>query len=209
MTARRIVLLGPPGSGKGTQAARLAAWLGVPHISTGDLLRSEVQNRTELGRQAQSFMDRGELVPDHLVAEMIRKRVQGAPGFVLDGFPRNLAQAEILESVTIVERALHFRLDREEIVRRLSARRVCPRCGRVYNLLSSPPQTDTVCDSCGIALIQRADDTPEVIQRRIDVQYAREIGPVLEFYKKRDVLREVEAKGTIDEVFRAVQQAIQ
>jgi adenylate kinase len=209
MTARRIVLLGPPGSGKGTQAARLAAWLGVPHISTGDLLRSEVQNRTELGRQAQSFMDRGELVPDHLVAEMIRTRVQVAPGFVLDGFPRNLAQAEILESVTIVERALHFRLDREEIVRRLSARRVCPRCGRVYNLLSSPPQTDTVCDSCGIALIQRADDTPEVIQRRIDVQYAREIGPVLEFYKKRDVLREVEAKGTIDEVFRAVQQAIQ
>jgi adenylate kinase len=209
MTARRIVLLGPPGSGKGTQAARLAAWLGVPHISTGDLLRSEVQNRTEFGRQAQSFMDRGELVPDHLVAEMIRTRVQGAPGFVLDGFPRNLAQAEILESVTIVERALHFRLDREEIVRRLSARRVCPRCGRVYNLLSSPPQTDTVCDSCGIALIQRADDTPEVIQRRIDVQYAREIGPVLEFYKKRDVLREVEAKGTIDEVFRAVQQAIQ
>jgi adenylate kinase len=209
MTARRVVLLGPPGSGKGTQAARLAAWLGVPHISTGDLLRSEVQNRTELGRQAQSFMDRGELVPDHLVAEMIRTRVQGAPGFVLDGFPRNLAQAEILESVTIVERALHFRLDREEIVRRLSARRVCPRCGRVYNLLSSPPQTDTVCDSCGIALIQRADDTPEVIQRRIDVQYAREIGPVLEFYKKRDVLREVEAKGTIDEVFRAVQQAIQ
>jgi len=209
MTARRIVLLGPPGSGKGTQAARLAAWLGVPHISTGDLLRSEVQNRTELGRQAKSFMDRGELVPDHLVAEMIRTRVQGAPGFVLDGFPRNLAQAEILESVTIVERALHFRLDREEIVRRLSARRVCPRCGRVYNLLSSPPQTDTVCDSCGIALIQRADDTPEVIQRRIDVQYAREIGPVLEFYKKRDVLREVEAKGTIDEVFRAVQQAIQ
>lgn len=172
-------------------------------------MRSEVQNRTELGRQAQSFMDRGELVPDHLVAEMIRTRVQGAPGFVLDGFPRNLAQAEILESVTIVERALHFRLDREEIVRRLSARRVCPRCGRVYNLLSSPPQTDTVCDSCGIALIQRADDTPEVIQRRIDVQYAREIGPVLEFYKKRDVLREVEAKGTIDEVFRAVQQAIQ
>jgi adenylate kinase len=209
MTARRVVLLGPPGSGKGTQAARLAAWLGVPHISTGDLLRSEVQNRTELGRQAQRFMDRGELVPDHLVAEMIRTRVQGAPGFVLDGFPRNLAQAEILESVTIVERALHFRLDREEIVRRLSARRVCPRCGRVYNLLSSPPQTDTVCDSCGIALIQRADDTPEVIQRRIDVQYAREIGPVLEFYKKRDVLREVEAKGTIDEVFRAVQQAIQ
>jgi len=209
MTARRIVLLGPPGSGKGTQAVRLAAWLGVPHISTGDLLRSEVQNRTELGMQAQSFMDRGELVPDHLVAEMIRKRVQGAPGFVLDGFPRNLKQAEILEGVTAVERALHFRLDREEIIRRLSARRVCPHCGRVYNLLSSPPHNDTLCDICGVALVQRSDDTPEVIHRRIDVQYAREIGPMLEFYKKRNVLREIDASGDIESVYRAAQQALE
>ncbi len=172
-------------------------------------MRSEVQNRTELGMQAQRFMDRGELVPDQLVAEMIRKRVQGAPGFVLDGFPRNLAQAEILESVTTVERALHFRLDREEIIRRLSARRVCPRCGRVYNLLSSPPQTDTLCDICGVALVQRSDDTPEVIQRRIDVQYAHEIGPMLEFYKKRNVLREIDASGDIESVYRAAQQALE
>ncbi len=187
---------------------RLAAWLGVPHISTGDLLRSEVQNRTELGVQAQGFMDRGELVPDHLVAEMIRKRVQGAPGFVLDGFPRNLAQAEILESVTTVERALHFQLDRKEIIRRLSARRICPQCGRVYNLLSSPPKNDALCDVCAVALVQRSDDTPEVVQKRIDVQYAREIGPVLEFYRKRDILREVDAKGDIEQVFRAAQQAL-
>jgi adenylate kinase len=158
--------------------------------------------------QAQRFMDRGELVPDQLVAEMIRKRVQGAPGFVLDGFPRNLAQAEILESVTIVERALHFRLDREEIIRRLSARRVCPHCGRVYNLLSSPPHNDTLCDICGVALVQRSDDTPEVIQRRIDVQYAREIGPMLEFYRKRSVLREIDANGDIESVYRAAQQAL-
>ncbi len=209
MTARRIVLLGPPGSGKGTQAVRLAAWLDVPHISTGDLLRNEVQNRTELGMRAQSFMDRGELVPDQVVAEMIRKRLEGTTGFVLDGFPRNIKQAEILENVTKVDRVLHFCLDREEIIRRLSARRVCPRCGHVYNLLSSPPQQDALCDTCKIALVQRSDDTPEVIQRRIDVQYAREIGPVLEFYRKRGVLRELDAKGDIESVYRAAQQALE
>lgn len=209
MTARRIVLLGPPGSGKGTQAVRLAAWLGVPHISTGDLLRSEVQNRTELGLQAQRFMDRGELVPDALVAEMIRKHIEGASGFVLDGFPRNLRQAEILETVTVVERALHFQLGRDEIVRRLSARRVCPQCGHVYNLISNPPQHNSVCDECHIALVQRSDDTPEVIQRRIEVQYAREIEPILDFYRKRNVLREIDASGDIDSVYRAAQRALE
>lgn len=209
MTARRIVLLGPPGSGKGTQAVRLATWLGVPHISTGDLLRNEVQNRTELGLQAQSFMDRGELVPDQLVAEMIRQRIKGATGFVLDGFPRNIKQAEILETVTIVDRVLHFQLNREEIIRRLSARRVCPQCGAVYNLISSPPQQDSLCDKCKTSLVQRSDDTPEVIQRRIDVQYAREIGPMLEFYRKRNVLREIDAQGDIESVYRAAQRALE
>jgi adenylate kinase len=209
MTARRIVLLGPPGSGKGTQAVRLAASLGVPHISTGDLLRSEVQNRTALGREAQRFMDRGELVPDQVVAEMIKHRVQGTSGFVLDGFPRNVKQAQILESVTEVDRALHFRLDREEIVRRLSARRVCSQCGRVYNLLSSPPQNDALCDVCSVALTQRTDDTPDVIARRIDVQYAREIGPMLEFYRARSVLREIDARGDIETVYRAACKALE
>lgn len=188
---------------------RLAAWLGVPHISTGDLLRSEVQNRTELGLQAQRFMDRGELVPDALVAEMIRKHIERAPGFVLDGFPRNLRQAEILETVTVVERALHFQIGRNEIVRRLSARRVCPQCGHVYNLISNPPQRDSVCDECHIALVQRSDDTPEVIQRRIEVQYAREIEPILDFYRKRNVLREIDASGDIDSVYRAAQRALE
>lgn len=209
MSARRIVLLGPPGSGKGTQAVRLAQTLGVPHIATGDLLRSEVQNRTALGLHAQRFMDRGELVPDHLVAEMIKQRVQGATGFVLDGFPRNVRQAQILESVTEVDRVLHFRLDREEIVRRLSARRICPQCGRVYNLLSSPPQRNALCDTCGIALVQRSDDTPEVIQKRIDVQYAREIGPMLEFYSTRSVLRDVDAHGDIETVYQKALRALE
>ncbi len=209
MTARRVVLVGPPGSGKGTQAVRLAAWLGVPHIATGDLLRSEVQQRTELGVQAQSYMDRGELVPDQLVAEMIRKRLQGTKGFVLDGFPRNIKQAEILDGITSVDRVLHFILDRAEIVRRLSARRVCPRCGRVYNLLSSPPRQAGICDLCGSNLVQRTDDTPEVIERRIDVQYAREIGPMIDFYKRRSVLREIDAHGDIESVYQAVVRALE
>ncbi len=209
MGARRIVLLGPPGSGKGTQAVRLAESLGVPHISTGDLLRSEVQARTPLGLQAQRFMDKGELVPDHVVAEMIKNRVQGATGFVLDGFPRTLKQAQILESVTPVDRVLHFRLDRAEVIRRLSARRVCPSCGRVYNLISSPPQQDTQCDACGVALVQRSDDTPEVIQTRIDVQYAREIESMLKFYSARSVLREIDAHGDIETVYRAARKALE
>ncbi len=209
MPARRIVLLGPPGSGKGTQAVRLAELLRVPHIAAGDLLRSEVHSRTKLGLQAQGFMDRGELVPDRLVAEMIQKRLKGTSGFVLDGFPRNLQQAKMLASVTEVDRVLHFTLDREEIVRRLSARRVCPQCGRVYNVLSSPPKQESVCDACGTALTQRTDDTPEVIQRRIDVQYAREIGPMLEFYRSRSVLREVNAQGDVESVYQAVQRALE
>jgi len=209
MKARRIVLLGPPGSGKGTQAVRLAKLLNVPHVSAGDLLRSEVQHRTELGLKAQSFMDRGELVPDHLVAEMIQRQLKETTGFVLDGFPRNLQQAEILAGITDVDRVLHFTLDRGEIVRRLSARRVCPQCGRVYNLLSSPPKQNNICDACETALTQRTDDTPEVIQRRIDVQYAREIGPMLEFYRSRSVLREVNAQGDVESVYRAAQRALE
>lgn len=209
MRARRIVLLGPPGAGKGTQAVRLAKLLNVPHVSAGDLLRSEVQNRTELGLKAQSFMDRGELVPDHLVAEMIQRQLEETAGFVLDGFPRNLQQAEILANITNVDRVLHFTLDRGEIVRRLSARRVCPQCGRVYNLLSNPPRRGNVCDLCGTVLTQRTDDTPEVIQRRIDVQYAREIGPMLEFYRSRSVLREVNAQGDVESVYQAAQRALE
>jgi adenylate kinase len=209
MRARRIVLLGPPGAGKGTQAVRLAKLLNVPHVSAGDLLRSEVHNRTELGLKAQGFMDRGELVPDHLVAEMIQRQLEETAGFVLDGFPRNLQQAEILASITDVDRVLHFTLDREEIVRRLSARRVCPQCGRVYNLLSNPPRRGNVCDLCGTVLTQRTDDTPEVIQRRIDVQYACEIGPMLEFYRSRSVLREVNAQGDVESVYQAAQRALE
>lgn len=202
------MLLGPPGAGKGTQAVRLAQALGVPHISTGDLLRQEVRDGTALGLKAKAFMDRGELVPDELVVQMIQGRLREATGFVLDGFPRNINQARLLAQVTDVERVLHFTLPREEIIRRLSARRVCPSCGHVYNLLSSPPKQAGVCDLCGIVLVQRADDTPEVIVRRIDVQYFYEIGPVLEFYGRQSVLRGIDAQGSIEQVYQAAEQML-
>jgi len=207
---RRIVLLGPPGAGKGTQAVLLAQHLGVPHIATGDLLRAAVREQTELGRQAQAYLDRGELVPDGLVVALIREQLEkvGKEGVVLDGFPRNLKQAEALDSILDVELAILIDIPREEVVRRLSARRVCGRCGRTYNLISQPPRREGLCDACGGALTQRSDDIPEVVAKRYEVQYNCEVKPLIESYRKRSVLISVDGNGTVEEVFERITQAI-
>lgn len=194
-----IVLMGPPGAGKGTQAALLAARLGLKHISTGEILREEVQRGTALGRAAKDYMDRGELVPDDLIIEMLKGRLDG--NFLLDGFPRTTKQAEALARIALIERVLNLRLSEEETVRRLSARRVCAECGRNYNLDSNPPRVPGVCDACGGRLIQRDDDTPEVIRRRYRV-YEAQTAPLREFYRRRGLLVEVEGGGAIEEVFQ-------
>lgn len=197
--SRRIILLGPPGAGKGTQAELLAENLGVEHISTGEMLREEVRRGTDLGRKAQGYMDRGELVPDSLIIEMLGGRL--GEGFILDGFPRTIEQATALDRLTKLDRALLIGLAQDEVVRRLTARRVCERCGLNYNLLFHPPQVEGVCDVCGGKLIRRNDDNPEAIRRRYRV-YQAETAPVKEFYRKRSILAEIDGVRPIEEVFR-------
>lgn len=203
----RLVLLGPPGAGKGTQAVRLADRFGVPHLSTGDILREHVQNGTRLGVKARSFMDRGEYVPDELVVEMVLDRLEepdAEKGFILDGFPRTEAQARALEEALAgwerpLEAVVKFSIDDELVIRRLSGRWTCPCCKRTYHMEFMPPADDHVCDDDGCALERRTDDDEVTVRRRLDV-YQSETMPVERFYRERGLLREVDADASLDDV---------
>jgi adenylate kinase len=203
----RIVLLGPPGAGKGTQAPLLAARYAVPHVASGDILRYVVAWKFPIGLEAKKYMDEGELVPDDLVLELLKLRLaqdDAREGFVLDGFPRTLPQAESLEeSLTDIQQridvAVYLEVPDELIILRLSARASCPTCGRTYNLLGGPPKDDTKCDRDGTPLFQRADDSPEVIANRLKV-FHRQTRPVVQFYAERDLLVTVDGAGSEDEV---------
>jgi len=188
---KRITLLGPPGAGKGTQAKLLAAKNGLSHLSTGDILRDEVACDTELGRLAKGYMDRGDLVPDTLIIDMIKGRLDEDSGFILDGFPRTVTQAEALEKIILIDVAINIALSREEVIRRLSSRRVCRDCGKIYNLLYNSPKNEGVCDACGGELFQRDDDRREVIENRYDV-YIDATAPLINFYKERSLLKNVD-----------------
>ncbi len=188
---KRMILLGPPGAGKGTQAKLLAAQNGLAHLSTGDILRDEVARGTDLGKKAQAYMDRGDLVPDQLIIDMIKGRLDESAGFILDGFPRTVPQAEALEKIARIDVAINIALSREEVIRRLTSRRVCRHCGKIYNLLYNPPAVDGVCDACGGELFQRDDDKREVIENRYDV-YMDATAPLIDFYRKRGLLKDVD-----------------
>ncbi len=209
-TVHRIVFLGPPGVGKGTQAAILAKELGIPHLSTGDLLRAAVATRTPLGLEAKGHMDAGRLVPDDLVLRILRERL-AAPdaqaGFLLDGYPRNLAQARQLEAIAPVETVLAFELPARRLIERLSGRRVCPTCQSVYNVASRPPKVPGRCDRDGTELVQRPDDRPEAISTRLSV-YAEQTAPLLDHYRRAGRLQPVDATGSPDEVAARVRAAV-
>jgi adenylate kinase len=210
-----LVFLGPPGAGKGTQARLLSQRTGIPQISTGDILRAAIAHRTPLGREAERYVSAGELVPDAVMIGMIAERLQQSDtvaGFILDGFPRSLAQAEGLEAVLArmgrrLDRVIYFAVSEQTLVRRLSNRRVCRVCGHIYNVESNPPKTPGVCDLDGGALDMRDDDRPETLQRRLQI-YRETIEPLLAFYQTRGLFTTLQAEGTVEEIATALTAAL-
>ena len=211
----RIILIGAPGSGKGTQAQRLSASQGIPQVSTGDLLREAVKAGTELGQRASKAMDSGQLVSDDIVLGIIKERLAEADaqqGFVLDGFPRNIPQAEALDTVleelaTPLDGVVLMDVDFNILLKRITGRRSCSDCGRVYNVHTSPPAKEGACDACGGQLTQRVDDNEETVANRLKV-YESETAPLVAFYEKRNLLRVVDAQGDIDDVYQRIQALV-
>jgi adenylate kinase len=211
-----MILFGPPGSGKGTQAKMIAEKHGVPHISTGDILREAVREGSELGRKAEPIMKAGGLVPDELMIGIIRERLgkgDARKGFVLDGFPRTVPQAEKLDALLSEgngkdkPHVVSLLVPDDVIVRRIAARRSCPSCGAVYHLESAPPKVANVCDACGSALVARPDDTEEAVRKRLEA-FHRQTMPVAEYYRAKGWLRDVDGLGTVDEVFERIDETL-
>jgi adenylate kinase len=210
----RLLFLGPPGAGKGTQAAALARELGVPQVATGDMLRNAVTAKTPLGLEAKRYMDAGALVPDETVIGLIADRL-GTPdarrGFILDGFPRTIAQAEGLDRLLkdlgqAIDRVVYFDVGDAELLRRLTGRRVCRQCGATFHLIAAPPRIRDRCDRCGGELMQRDDDREATVRKRLAV-YTRQTAPLLDHYRARNLLSTVPGEGDIPAVRRAVRQA--
>jgi len=211
-----VVLLGPPGAGKGTQAARLAEALHVPHISTGDLFRENLREQTELGKKAQDYINRGELVPDDVTIGMVQERVHSedccADGAILDGFPRTPAQAEALDGIlaelhTTLKAVYYISVPEDELVERLTGRRMCKAQGHIYHLRNKPPRQPGVCDIDGSELYQREDDRPETVVQRIRV-YQQQTTPLIEYYRERGLLVEIDGEQPIKQVTAALLQAV-
>ena len=207
----KIIMLGAPGAGKGTQAKRIAEKYSIPHISTGDIFRANIKNNTELGQKAKTYMDKGELVPDELVVDLIMDRFKQpdcANGYVLDGFPRTIPQAEALDKALSannesVDYAINVEVPDENIINRMGGRRACVGCGATYHIQFNPTKVEGVCDACGEKLILRDDDKPETVKNRLSV-YHEQTQPLIDYYQKKNLLREVDGTVAMDEVFNAI-----
>ena len=214
---KEFIFLGPPACGKGTQTSKLAQHLGFPHIDTGSLLRAEIKNETPDGIIAKSFIDKGNLVPVDLVANIIKNRLSQKDcesGYILDGYPRSVEQADMLEKINrAIDKekskfmAIYFDLDHDVLISRIVNRRSCPVCGEIYNLKYHPPKVEGKCDKCGIALIQRKDDNEETAEARFQT-YFRETAPLVEYYKNKGALRTLDANGSITEVWERLLKVI-
>ena len=210
-----LILLGPPGAGKGTQAKRLVADHAIPQISTGDILREAARQGSELGKRAKPLMDAGKLVPDEIVIGIIEERLRAEDarkGFILDGFPRTVPQAQALESMLdgagrTIDRVLSIEVPEEKIVERISGRRSCPKDGSVYHVVSSPPQRSGFCDQCGTGLIQRDDDKPERVVER-NKHYWEKTAPLIDFYRQKGILSAISGVGSADGVYSEIEKAL-
>lgn len=206
-----IVLLGPPGAGKGTQGEKMTSEYGYVRLSTGDMLREAVRNGTELGKIAKGYMDAGGLVPDDLIINLMKEKIASlgdVTGIIFDGFPRTVAQAEALDKEMNIDIALNFDVPDEELIDRLTQRRTCPDCNAVYHLANNPPKTDGVCDKCGGKLYQRDDDTEATVRNRLDT-YREKTFPLIGYYEGTGKLVTIPSVGAIDDIFKAVTKAIQ
>ena len=212
----RTILLGPPGAGKGTQAVKIVEKYGVPHISTGDIFRENIKNGTELGKKAQEYMNRGELVPEEIIHDIIADRFSHSDidaGFLFDGYPRTRNQAEDLDSILKdmgkkIDCVINLNIDDEELIKRITGRRLCPACGEIYNVYSNPPKEEGKCDKCGAELIQRKDDNLDSLKVRLS-EYHKNTQPVIEYYEAMDLVRHVEASGGIEEVYGRINSILE
>jgi adenylate kinase len=211
----RLIMLGAPGAGKGTQAAKVAEAYGIPHISTGDIFRANIKGGTALGKKAKEFMDAGKLVPDELVCDLVADRIAREDcqkGYVLDGFPRTIPQAEALEKAaadlgTRIDYAVDIEVPDDAIVERMSGRRACLKCGATYHVRYNPPKEEGICDVCGSELVQRADDKPETVKTRLSV-YHEQTQPLIDFYQGKGVLATVDGTLPMEEVFAAIRDRL-
>lgn len=207
----KIVMLGAPGAGKGTQAKKISEKYGIPHISTGDIFRANIKENTELGQKAKTYMDQGLLVPDELTCDLVMDRISQDDcknGFVLDGFPRTIPQAEALDAaLTKIGQKMDYAVDvdvpDENIINRMSGRRACLNCGATYHIVSIPTKVEGVCDRCGSPVVLRDDDQPETVKKRLEVYHAQ-TQPLIDYYKKQNILKSVDGTQPMEEVFRAI-----